>query len=188
MKWVPQKPRRGKAANFRLRPNLTHKHARRYDARRFLAAEAAQAAVGWQSRSACASRGVPQAATTPKHRGPDRVWLIEAQRQAGLDHDAHLSNQARLEQIGDPAPIGSEEHCHAEFSALDVLLAAPGTTSGTSQSWTTFKTSRSRDEWRFVTARVHNPPGRGLDGHRETYRRGVMKKKSQAKNEMISSG
>jgi hypothetical protein len=99
--------------------------------RRFLTTAAAASAVGAGTLAAAArAPSVPQAVTVPRHSGPDPVFgLIEAHRQAGLDHAAALVEQARLEQIGDPsADLAGEAPCHAEFNALDVLLAAPATT------------------------------------------------------------
>jgi hypothetical protein len=121
--------------------------------RRFLAAAAVASAVGAGSLAAAArAPDVPQAATTPKHSGPDPVFgLIEAHRQAGLDHDAALVEQARLEQIGDPAAdLAGEAPCHAEFSALDVLLAAPATTlPGTLAKLAYLQDIAERDAWMF---------------------------------------
>jgi len=89
------KTSRGEAANFRLGSNLTTNTPVDTTRRRFLAAAAVASAVGAGSLAAAArAPDVPQAATTPKHSGPDPVFgLIEAHRQAGLDHDAALVEQ-----------------------------------------------------------------------------------------------
>jgi hypothetical protein len=55
--------------------------------------------------------------------------LIEAHKQASLDHSAALVEQARLERIGDIAAAwASETGCHAEFEAFDALLSGASTT------------------------------------------------------------
>jgi hypothetical protein len=74
---------------------------------------------------------VPVAVTVPRHSRPDPVFgLIEAHRQAGLDHSAALDEQSRLERIGDLDAAWSiaEQPCHDDFGAFDALLSAEATT------------------------------------------------------------
>src|SRR5713226_3033880 len=70
--------------------------------RRFLAVAAVASVVsaGTLAAAAAMDPSVPAAVTMPRHSRPDPVFgLIEAHRKAGLDHEAALVEQARLEQI-----------------------------------------------------------------------------------------
>jgi hypothetical protein len=136
--------------------------------RRFLAVAAVVSVAGAGSLTAAATLApeVPQAVTVP-HVSPalraailhDPVFgLIEAHRKAGRDHEAALVEQERLERIGDKAAadLAGEAPCHAEFNALDVLLAAQRFPVS-SPSWPTFKTSRSAMRGCSMTARAAQP-------------------------------
>jgi hypothetical protein len=100
--------------------------------RRFLAVAAVASVVsaGTLAAAAAMDPSVPVAVTISRHSRPDPVFgLIEAHRQAGLDHAAALVKQAHLEQIGDPAAdLVGEGPCHAEFNAFDALLSGAATT------------------------------------------------------------
>jgi hypothetical protein len=72
--------------------------------------------------------------------------------QCGLDHSAALVEQERLVRICDKAGADwvGEAPCHAEFNALDVLLAAPATTlSGIVAKLAYLQDIAERDEWMF---------------------------------------
>jgi hypothetical protein len=78
----------------------------------------------------CALATAAAAPAFPAGLSGDPVFgLIEAHKQASLDHSAALVEQERLERIGDIAGSwAAETCCHAEFEAFDVLLSAAATT------------------------------------------------------------
>jgi hypothetical protein len=121
--------------------------------RRLLTVAAVASAVGAGTLAAAAmDPSVPAAVTVPRHSRPDPVFgLIEAHRKADLCHEAALDEQEHLERIGDEAAdwVG-EAPCHAEFNALDVLLAAPATTlPGIVAKLAYLQDIAERDEWMF---------------------------------------
>jgi hypothetical protein len=78
--------------------------------------------------------------------------LIDAHRQACLDHAAALDEQERLELIGDKeaADLAGEGPCHAEFNALDVLISAAATTlPGIVAKLAYLEEIAKRDAWMF---------------------------------------
>jgi hypothetical protein len=123
--------------------------------RRFLtvAAVASVVSAGNLAAAAAMEPSVPKAVTVPRHSGLDPVFgLIEAHRQAGLAHTAALVEQERLERFGDKAgpDWAGEAPCHAEFNALDVLLAAPATTlPGIVAKLAYLQDIAEPDEWMF---------------------------------------
>jgi hypothetical protein len=123
--------------------------------RRFLTVAAVASAVGAGTLAAAAAMdpSVPAAVITPVPSRPDPVFgLIEAHRKAGLDHDAALVEQARLEQVGDNAAawLVSEAPCHAEFKAFDALLSAAATTvPGIVAQLAYLQEIAEHDAWRF---------------------------------------
>jgi hypothetical protein len=105
--------------------------------RRFLTVAAVASVVGAASLAGAAmAPSVPAAVVIPPASPALRTALhdpvfalIEAHRKAGRDHEAALVEQARLEQIGDPAAdLAGEGPCYAEFNAFDALLSGAATT------------------------------------------------------------
>jgi len=69
-----------------------------------------------------------------------------------VPHGCALSEQERLERIGDDAAdLAGEASCHAAFKAFDVLLAAPATTlPGIVAKLAYLQDIANRDAWMFT--------------------------------------
>jgi hypothetical protein len=114
--------------------------------------------------------------------------LIEAHRKAGRDHEAALDEQERLERIGDKAAdwVG-EATCHAEFNALDVLLAAAATTLPGIVAKLAYDIAK-RDTWMFddrTGSATRLIEGCGI--HRKRLGGAVMNKKTTTLEELRSA-